>query len=384
MEKRYFEADKLSVGYDNETLIQDISFHLKRGEILTLIGPNGSGKSTILKTITRHLKKIKGRVTIGDTSMADMPYKAISQQMAVVLTNRLTTDLMTCWDLVATGRYPYTGVMGLLSSKDKACVKAAMIQVQAYDLKDRSFDAISDGQRQRVLLARAICQEPEIIILDEPTSFLDVKHKLELLHILKTMAKDKNITVIMSLHEIDLAQKISDKIMCVKGDRIHHYGQVDQIFSQSLIEDLYDIQTGSYNVAFGSVELKRVQGPGRVFVLAGGGTGVAYYRRLQGLEIPFVTGVIHEHDVDYQIASALAVDVVGEKAFTAIGDRAYNEALAYLKTCSQVLYTGVEFALTNARNADLLKAAQVMGLPIIRDLRDLEGGLSVTSIVESS
>ena len=123
---------------------------------------------------------------------------------------------MTCHDIVATGRYPYTGRLGILSREDEKKVEEAMCAVHARELGSRDFNAISDGQRQRVLLARDL-PEPEIIVLDEPTSFLDVKHKLELLAILRRMAKEKQITVIMSLHEIDLAEKIADKIICVRG-----------------------------------------------------------------------------------------------------------------------------------------------------------------------
>ncbi len=122
-----------------------------------------------------------------------------------------------------------------------------MKAVHARRSGNRDFNAISDGQKAEVLLARAICQEPEIIVLDEPTSFLDVRYKLELLAILERMARKKHITVIMSLHEIDLAQKVSDKIICVKGDTIAHYGKPEEVFKEDTIRSLYEIDNGYFD-----------------------------------------------------------------------------------------------------------------------------------------
>ena len=175
-------------------------------------------------------------------NLHELSFRELSTKMAVVLTERMKPELMTCHDIVATGRYPYTGRLGMLTREDEEKVEKAMRAVHAEELGGRDFNAISDGQRQRVLLARAICQEPEVIILDEPTSFLDIRHKLELLAILRRMAKEKGITVIMSLHEIDLAQKISDKIICVKGDAISHFGAPETIFREDIIRELYEIE----------------------------------------------------------------------------------------------------------------------------------------------
>ena len=178
MKSYFFYTDQLTVGYDGKPLIKEINIQLNKGEILTLIGPNGAGKSTILKSITRQLSLISGTVYLEQEQMSRMTNKEVSRKLAVVLTERMRPELMTCEDVVSTGCYPYTGTLGILSPEDKKKVKNAMEMVHAWDLKDRDFTAISDGQRQRILLARAICQEPEIIILDEPTSFLDIRHKL--------------------------------------------------------------------------------------------------------------------------------------------------------------------------------------------------------------
>ena len=238
MGEYFVHSEQMTVGYDGKPLIRDIEIRLNRGEILTLIGPNGAGKSTILKSLTRQLKLVGGTVYLDQKLMSQMSGKEVAQKLAVVTTERIRPELMTCEDIVATGRYPYTGTLGILSEGDWEKVHKAMEMVHALDFKDRDFTEISDGQRQRILLARAICQEPEVIVLDEPTSFLDVKYKLELLAILRQMAKEKGITVIMSLHEIDLAEKISDKIICVSGETIFAYGTPEAIFKEETIRSL--------------------------------------------------------------------------------------------------------------------------------------------------
>ena len=249
------KLDSLSVGYSKVPLISDISFSVSKGEILTLIGPNGSGKSTILKSITRHLALIAGTVYIDEKNMKVLSGKEVATKLAVVLTDRVRPELMTCYDMVAAGRYPYTGSFGLLTPHDREIVENSLKKVNAWDIAEKDVTEISDGQRQRVLLARAICQEPEIIVLDEPTSFLDIRHKIELLEILSDMAKNQGITVVLSLHEIDLAERISDKIVFVKGDRISAYGTPEEVFSDDAVKNLYEINHGSFNASLGSVEL---------------------------------------------------------------------------------------------------------------------------------
>ena len=232
-----------------------------------------------------------------------------------------------------------------------------MAAVHAEDLGNRDFNAISDGQRQRVLLARAICQEPEIIILDEPTSFLDIRHKLELLSILRSMAKENGITVIMSLHEIDLAQKISDKIICVKGDHIAHYGEPESIFEENTIRDLYSIDNGYFDPVFGSLELPKPEGEPKVFVLSGCGSGIPVFRRLQKKNIPFAAGILYTNDVDYQLARLLAAEVVTEKPFMPISEEAFTRAAGLIRKCERVINAGFPEGEGNCRMKELIAMA---------------------------
>lgn len=357
-EQYFFRTDQLTVGYDGKPLIREINIQLKKGEILTLIGPNGAGKSTILKSITRQLATISGTVYLDKEKMAKMTNKEVSQKLAVVLTERMRPELMTCEDIVATGRYPYTGTLGILSAEDKTKVKKSMETVHAWDLKDRDFTAISDGQRQRILLARAICQEPEIIVLDEPTSFLDIRHKLELLSILRSMAKEKGITVIMSLHEIDLAQKIADQILCVKGDHVCYYGTPEQIFEEQTIRELYGIENGFYDPRFGSIELPKVEGEPEIFVIAGCGRGIPIYRKLQKDNIPFATGILYTNDVDYQLARLLAARVITEEPFCQITQEHLREAIQVMEKCKKVICADVPIGECNKGLEELIRAAK--------------------------
>ena len=357
----YFKSQQLTVGYDGVPLIRDITVQVARGEIVTLIGPNGSGKSTILKSVTRQLKPLGGQVFIGSEALSTLSAKALSTRLAVVLTERGRPEWLTCRDVVALGRYPYTGRLGLLGEDDAAKVAAAMEAVRVSDIADRDFNAISDGQRQRVLLARALCQEPELIVLDEPTSFLDVRHKLELLTLLRHMAKEKGIAVILSLHEIDLAQRVSDRILCVKGDRILLSGPPEAVLTEAAVAALYGIGAGAFDPAFGSVELPRVEGAPQALVLSAGGTGIPAYRLLQRQGIPFAAAILYENDVDFHLARRLAVEVVSERPFVPVSDAALARALALVSACPRVIDAGVALGESNARLAEVLAAARAAG-----------------------
>lgn len=248
-DKILISAEDLAVGYE-KPLIEHICFQLREGEIMSLIGPNGSGKSTILKTLCGFLRKHAGTVFIEGNNDADISDSERARKIAVLLTERLRPDMMTCREVVETGRYPYTGRFGLLSGSDKAAVDEAVELVQMQDFADCDFSRVSDGQRQRVMLARAICQEPRILILDEPTSYLDIYHKIAFLEILKKLAAQKKPAVLVSMHELDMAEKISDYTVCVKNGEIFKSGKPEEIFRSDVICELFGISRELYTEYF--------------------------------------------------------------------------------------------------------------------------------------
>ena len=368
----YFHTQDLSVGYDGRALIHDINIQVEKGKILTLIGPNGAGKSTILKSITRHLAKICGQVYIDRQEIYAWSARELAKRVAVVLTDRIHPELMTCGEVVAMGRYPYTNALGHLTARDREIVAQAMERVHALDLAEQDFTTLSDGQRQRIMLARALCQEPEVLILDEPTAYLDIRHKIELLDILREMAHERGITVIMSLHEIDLATKISDYLLCVKGDTIEAFGPPEDILAEGVIERLYDIQRGSYNLLFGSVELAKPRGEPQVFVVGGGGQGVACYRALQKRQLPFAAGILFDNDVDCQVARELSDHVVTAPAFEPMTEEHYRRAADLLLRCACVIDAGTPVGTLNRMNGRLLALAREKGIPLYSGWQALE------------
>ena len=356
--KQGLVTDKFKVGYGKKVILSNVNLMAEPGRVLTLIGPNGSGKSTILKSIVKQLKSLGGVVYLNGKATSEMKETEIAKSLSMVMTEHIHPELMSCRDVVATGRYPYTGRLGILSREDERKVDEALEAVHAQELGIRNFQEISDGQRQRVLLARAICQEPEVMILDEPTSYLDIRHKLELLTILRKMAKENGITVIMSLHEIDLAQKISDQVICVKGDRIAEFGDPEEIFTEATIRDLYEIDNGYYDPIFGSVELPKPEGEPEVLVLSSGKTGIPVYRKLQKAGIPFAAGILYPGESDYQLARLLASGIISEEPYEPISDETYQKALKIMEKCGKVINAGVKVGSMNQKMGELLRIAE--------------------------
>ncbi len=254
----YLHTEALDVGYDGKKLIGDVDFSVHSGEIVTLIGPNGAGKSTILKTIAGQLVPVGGAIYLSGKPTSELTAHDIALELSVMLTERLRTELLTCMDIVETGRYPHTGRLGILTDDDREIVRDSMETVHVWDLRARDFTQISDGQRQRILLARAICQRPRVLLLDEPTNYLDIHYQIELLNILRRLVAPGDVAVLMSLHELPLAAKVSDRVICVKGDKIGPVGSAQDIFTPDVIDALYELKPGTYNPISGTIVLEEI------------------------------------------------------------------------------------------------------------------------------
>ena len=188
-----------------------------------------------------------------------------------------------------------------------------------------------------------------------------MKHKLEFLTVLRKLVRERNMAVVMSLHELDLAQRVSDLVVCVHNNAIERCGPPEAVFTSDYITTLYELTQGSYEPGYGSLELPRVQGAVKAFVIGGNGEGIGTYRRLQREGVPFVAGVLHENDVEFPAARALAVEVIAQKAFEPIGAAQYQQAMAWLERCERVFCCCETFGTMNEPNRWLKQAARERG-----------------------
>ena len=311
MNQNLCETRHLAMGYDKTPLAQEIGLKLAPGQILTLIGPNGAGKSTLLKTLAGQLAPLGGAVLLDGQDLARYTGTARAQKMALMLPHTRPTELTTCFEFAAAGRIPYTGRLGILSPADRQIVAGALERVGAEALADRDFNCISDGQRQRILLARALCQQPRLILLDEPTSFLDVKGKIELLSILQKLAHEEGLGVIVSLHELDMAQKISDAVVCVAPRAVSGVMTPDAAFAPENIRQLYDLTEEQYTAVFGVPKKPRFEHyvrSGQKLLRCGYTTGTCAALAATGAARLLLTGAVPE-SISLQTPKGIVVEV---------------------------------------------------------------------------
>ncbi len=251
-EEQILYTERLDAGYSGNAVVRNVSISLSPGQLIALIGPNGTGKSTILKTLSGMLPPVRGSVCLNGRDLKTVPENERARTISLLMTDRIDPELMTCRDVVSHGRYPYTGFTGRLSARDLEVIDSSFRAVGAEDLKDRYFSQISDGQRQRILLARAIAQEPKVLIMDEPTSFLDIRHKIELLRILLKLVKEGGVAAVISLHEIELARKTADSVICVKDGRAETVEHVQDAFQEEALCSLFDLDEEQYRWLYGT------------------------------------------------------------------------------------------------------------------------------------
>lgn len=234
MNKTILQLDNLAVGF-NQILFHNINVQMEAGSLVCLMGINGVGKSCLLKTIARLEERKHGGIKLEGKDISDISSKDFAKLVGIVLTEKLQIDYLTAYELVSFGRTPYTDRTGRLKCEDQEAIEKAMIQTGILALKEKYFSELSDGQKQKVLIARALAQGPELLILDEPTTYLDIPSKIELIELLKTLSAENNLAVLMSTHDLELVQNKADKIWMMGNDGSFSIGSPEELTSSGLI-----------------------------------------------------------------------------------------------------------------------------------------------------
>jgi len=247
-------VENLTIGYKKKSVAQDINFQLHQGELFAIVGINGIGKSTLLRTLANLLPGLEGKIDIHQIPLKEYSYLQLAREMALVLTEPVATKNLTVGELVALGRQPYTNWLGHFTKKDKAKITSSLSTLQLESLQERKCFELSDGQLQRVLIAKAVAQDTPIILLDEPTTHLDLSHKVQIFKLLQKLAHEHQKAILFTTHEIDLAIQLCDKMLVLDGAdhpfgtplELMEKGSFSTLFPSELIE--FDEKTRAFRV----------------------------------------------------------------------------------------------------------------------------------------
>lgn len=247
------ETRNLTTGYPTRKgeriVTANINEVLYSGELTCLLGPNGAGKSTILKTLSAFIPPLKGEIFLDERPLSTFTDKEMAKQIGVVLTERLSVSNMTVREMVGMGRSPYTGMFGGLSNEDREIVKSAIELTGIQDLIERNVSTLSDGERQKVMIAKALAQQTPVIFLDEPTAFLDYPSKVEMLRLLRGLAKNRNKTIFLSTHDLEIALRITDRVWLMDKKLGLVTGTPDELSEDGSISRYFDREGVRYDPA---------------------------------------------------------------------------------------------------------------------------------------
>ncbi|WP_091272306.1 ABC transporter ATP-binding protein [Alteribacillus persepolensis] len=234
-------TEHIAVSYNEHTIINDLNIEVPEGMITSIIGPNGCGKSTLLKTISRILKPDQGAVYLNGRSIHQLKTKEVAKEMAILAQTPDIPQTLTVSQLVAFGRYPHRRKSGRLTAQDKKAVAQALEDTGMSEYKDRPLDALSGGQRQRAWISMALAQETDVLLLDEPTTYLDMAHQLEILELLQELNEKEERTIVMIIHDLNHAARFSDHLIAMKAGEIQHIGAPHEVISKPVLRRVFGI-----------------------------------------------------------------------------------------------------------------------------------------------
>jgi len=364
-------ADDVHFSYDSHPVLRGISFELQRGVMVGLIGPNGSGKSTLIKLLSKVLRPTQGMIRFRGHDIARISSAELARHVAVVPQDPTVAFSFTGLETVLAGRYPHIGRFGFETQRDLEIVRRAMAFTDTIHLSDRYIEEMSGGERQRVFLARALAQEPELLLLDEPTTHLDINHQIEIMDLIRTRHREQDLTVLSVTHDLNLAAEYCGRLLLMSEGRIVREGSPSQVITDEAIKTVYGAdavvsenpETGAPHIALvPGVAPAAAQRKGiKVHVICGGGTASDLIRRLVIEGYTVTAGVLNEGDSDHRVATSLATEVVTAAPFSPVSESAHARNLELACAADVVVVSRVPIGQGNLRNLDAAIEASLAG-----------------------
>lgn len=354
------EIHDLTVSYGETPVIEKLTLAIQQGKFIGILGPNGCGKTTLIKTISKIIQPSTGEILIKGKTLTSFDTRSLAKIIGCVSQETGIAFSFTVKDIVMMGRHPYIGRLSPMSENDLNIVSEAMKITNITHLSDRPVTELSGGERQRVLIARTLAQNPEILLLDEPTSHLDVNHQIDILSMIQALIP--KITVVGVLHDLNLASYFCDTIVLMKKGKIIAVGSPKEVLTRELIKEVFSIKmmisthplTGKpYLIpeygSFSSPDSRKIH----VISGAGSGTEIFYSLCMRGFSV--TAGVLSQGDSDCETAGILGIDTIIEKPFAAVTKDSADRAAALAKEADYIVVTPMPVGEGNYANLELLQ-----------------------------
>jgi iron complex transport system ATP-binding protein len=357
--------------YGSIKVLSDVNLEVNAGDFVGLLGPNGSGKTTLLKSISRVLKPYGGAIYLDKSDIYTLKPVEVARQLAVVPQETTVGFNFSVMDVVLMGRNPHMGRFQMESQKDLDIARHAMELTNSWVLADRHINELSGGEKQRVIIARALAQEPQILLLDEPMTHLDIVNQLEVMDLVKSLCKNNGLMVIAVIHDLNLAARYCNRALLLKDNKVFAAGDIDNVLTTENIKNVFQVDaivrknlvTNSLYVIPLSPQKQPLAKNCSIHLICGAGTGTNLMKALVDEGYTVTAGVLNLLDTDFETSELLKVPAVSEAPFSPIGDKMHQLNLDMISKARIVVLTSVPFGYGNLRNLDAALEAVKRGIP---------------------
>jgi iron complex transport system ATP-binding protein len=350
----------IKFGYsESREVLKDMSFTCRDNRITGIIGPNGCGKTTVLKVIAGFLQPSAGTIRYNDTVIGEVPPIELAKMRAVVEQKIYTPFSFPVYDYVMLGRSPYQKNFQPDSDDDHKIVTDSLRDANVLQFQDRKINELSGGELQRVMIARALAQEPEFLMLDEPTSHLDIRHQLELMKLLSKLTKEKSVVCI--IHEINQASTYCDDIIVTKDGYVLKEGDANEVLSAKTLEDVFGVLAMQYpgpdgkskQFAFSLPPEKKIEARRRVHVISGEGMGRQIIMSLHSAGMEVTAGILNQGDQDFESAKSIGIETISAPPFTTYSDKEIVELKKACDLADTIILVAVNVGMGNLPNLEI-------------------------------